>query len=84
MASTPGASRRIADDSGGGTVPGADRSFTTPKVPLSVAIVGVPNPVPFGFPLIVEGTLSGTGAAGHLVRIEANPFPYLGGFQSAL
>jgi hypothetical protein len=72
--------RLVAISAGGATV-GADRSFTTPKIPLSVAIVGVPNPVPFGNPFVVEGTLSGTGSANHLVRLESNPFPYLGGFQ---
>jgi hypothetical protein len=72
---------RIVAVSAGGTALGLDHSFTTPKIPLSVAIVGVPNPVPYGFPFVVEGTLSGTGSAGHLVRLEANPFPYLAGFQ---
>ena len=38
-------------------------AFTTPKIPLSVAIVAVPNPVTYGSPFTVEGTLSGTGAA---------------------
>jgi hypothetical protein len=73
---------RIVAVSGGGTTRGADRSFTTPTIPLSVAIAGVPNPVPYGFPFVVEGTLSGTGSAGHQVKLEANPFPYLGGFQA--
>jgi hypothetical protein len=72
---------RIVAVSAGGATLGGDRSFTTPKIPLSVAIVGVPNPVPFGFPFVVEGTLSGTGSGNHLVRLEANQFPYLGGFQ---
>jgi hypothetical protein len=72
--------RLVAISAGGATL-GADRNFTTPKIPLSVAIVGVPDPVPFGNPFIVEGTLSGTGSANHLVRLEANLFPYLGGFQ---
>jgi hypothetical protein len=72
---------RIVAVSGGGATLGDDRSFTTPKIPLSVAIVGIPNPVPFGFPFVVDGTLSGTGSANHQVRLEANQFPYLGGFQ---
>jgi hypothetical protein len=72
---------RIVAISAGGTTLGDDRSFTTPRIPLSVAIVGIPNPVSFGFPFVVEGTLSGTGSAGHQVRLEANPFPYTGGFQ---
>ncbi len=72
--------RLVAVSAGGATL-GADQSFTTPKIPLSVAIVGVPNPVPFGGPFVVEGTLSGTGSANHAIRLEASAFPYLTGFQ---
>jgi len=72
---------RIVAVSAGGASLGADQSFTTPKIPLSVAIVGVPNPVPFGGPFVVEGTLSGTGSGNHAIRLEANAFPYLTGFQ---
>jgi hypothetical protein len=73
---------RIVASSPGGTTKGADRSFKTPKVPLSVQIVGTPNPVVFGSPFLVEGTLSGTGASTHEVVLQANPFPYLGGFKT--
>jgi hypothetical protein len=72
---------RIVAVSADGATLGADQHFTTPKIPLSVAIVGVPNPVPFGGPFVVEGTLSGTGSGNHEVRLEANAFPYLTGFQ---
>jgi hypothetical protein len=64
-----------------GAATGADRTFTTLKVPLSVAIVGIPNPVIFGNPFVVEGTLSGTGSGNHEVMLQANPFPYVSGFQ---
>ena len=60
--------------------PGSDRTFTTGPVPLSLAIAGVPNPVLFGGPILVEGTLSGSGAANHAVQLQANGFPYLAGF----
>jgi hypothetical protein len=73
---------RIVASGPGGTVKGADRTFKTPKVPLSVQIVGAPNPVVFGSPFFVEGTLSGTGASTHEVVLQANPFPYLGGFKT--
>jgi hypothetical protein len=72
---------RILATGPGGATTGADRTFTTPKIPLSVAIVGIPNPVVYGDTPFVEGTLSGTGAANHAVQLEANPFPYLGGFK---
>ena len=61
---------------------GQDRTFKTASMPLSVQIAGVPNPVVFGNPFVVEGNLSGTGAANHEVVLQANPFPYLGGFHN--
>jgi hypothetical protein len=73
--------RVIATGPGGSTVKGADRTFTTPKIPLSVQIAAVPNPVLFGDPFFVEGTLSGTGASTHEIVLQANRFPYLGGFK---
>ena len=71
---------RLVAVNGGGAAPGSDHSFTTPPVPLSVAIVGNPDPVPFGNPFVVEGTLAGTGSGNHEVRLEADPFPYVSGF----
>jgi hypothetical protein len=71
---------RILASSPAGATAGPERSFTTPPIPLSLAIVGVPNPVVFGSAFVVEGTLSGTGSADHEVQLQANPFPYLGGF----
>jgi hypothetical protein len=73
---------RILASGPGGTTRGADRTFRTPKVPLSVQIAGVPNPVTFSSPFTVEGTLSGTGASTHAVVLQANPFPYLAGFKT--
>lgn len=64
----------------GGAIDGVDRTFTTPKIPLSIAIVGVPSPVVFGNPFTVEGTLSGTDGPNHAIQLQANRFPYLGGF----
>ncbi len=72
---------RILATSPAGATAGNDRTFATGPVPLSLAIAGVPNPVVFGSPFLVEGTLSGTGAANHAVELQANPFPYLAGFQ---
>jgi hypothetical protein len=45
------------------------------------AIAGVPNPVSFGSTFLVEGTLSGTGAANHAVALQSNAFPFTAGFQ---
>ena len=73
---------RVVAVSSAGTTPGEDHTFTTAKIPLSVQIVGTPNPVVFGDPFFVEGNLSGTGAANHEIALQANPFPYLGGFRN--
>ena len=72
---------RILATNPSGATAGPERTFTTPRVPLSLAIAGVPNPVPFGSPLLVEGTLSGTNSADHEVELQANAFPYTTGFQ---
>jgi hypothetical protein len=66
----------------GGAANGTDHSFRTPKIPLSLQIAGSPNPVPFGGPFTVEGTLAGTGAANHAIVLQANPFPYTAGFKN--
>jgi hypothetical protein len=73
---------RVLASSPAGASVGADLEFRTGPVPLSLAIAGTPNPVVFGSAFLVEGTLSGTGAADHPVELQANPFPYLGGFQA--
>jgi hypothetical protein len=72
---------RVVAVNSDGTKNGLDRTFKTASVPLSLQIAGVPNPVVFGDPFFVEGNLSGTGAAGHEVELQVNPFPYLGGFK---
>ena len=73
---------RILATSARGATAGAGRTFTTPKIPLSLQIVGAPNPVLFSDPFSVQGTLSGTGAAGRVVALQFNPFPYLAGFKT--
>jgi hypothetical protein len=61
---------------------GKDRTFTTPKIPLSLQLVGAPNPVVFGQSFYAEGTLSGTGGANHAIVLQVNPFPYIAGFKT--
>jgi hypothetical protein len=73
---------RFVAISAAGTTTGPDRTFTTTKVPLSLQIAGVPNPVPYGSPFTVEGNLSGTGSASHAVVLQINPFPYTAGFKT--
>ena len=59
-----------------GASAGNTDTFKTPKIPLSVAIVAVPNPVTYGQPFTVEGTLSGTGGGNAEVMLQYNPFPF--------
>ncbi|MGA9874686.1 MAG: hypothetical protein WBQ21_02660 [Solirubrobacteraceae bacterium] len=73
---------RISASSSGGVATGAAGTFKTAKVPLALQIAGAPNPVFYGAPLAVQGTLSGTGAAGRAVALQINPFPYLAGFTT--
>jgi hypothetical protein len=65
----------------GAVVHGADRSFKTPKIPLTLTITAAPNPTTFGSPVAVSGTLSGTESPNHQVALQATPFPYLSGFK---
>jgi hypothetical protein len=73
---------RILASSDAGASPGADHVFTTHKIPLSLQIVGSPNPVLYSNPFLVQGTLFGTGGPGRVVALQFNPFPYLAGFQT--
>ncbi|MFZ2112534.1 MAG: hypothetical protein WAU77_02245 [Solirubrobacteraceae bacterium] len=73
---------RILATSASGATPGVDRSFKTPKIPLSLQVTGAPNPVPFGDPFTVQGTLMGTGNAGRVVALQTDPFPYVAGFKT--
>ncbi len=72
--------RLVAVNSRAATL-GANRSFLTTKVPLSLAILASPNPVAYGGTVTVQGTLSGTENADREVILQANVFPYTGGFQ---
>jgi hypothetical protein len=65
-----------------GAATGADRTFVTAKVPLSLAILAGPNPTLFGGAVTIQGTLSGTGNGNVPVVLQANPFPYTQGFAT--
>jgi hypothetical protein len=73
--------RLVAHNSAGTTV-GADRVFTTPKQPLGLALAATPNPVPFGAPSVLAGTLSGTGNAGRPIQLQQKPFPFTTAFAN--
>ncbi len=73
--------RLVAVNASGPAI-GTDRSLLTRKVPLSLAILASPNPVPYGGTVTIQGTLSGTDNANREVVLQANPFPYTAGFQN--
>ena len=63
-----------------GITRGADRTFRTRPQPLGLTLAAAPNPVLFGKPIVLAGSLTGTGNAGRQVVLQSNPFPYLQGF----
>jgi hypothetical protein len=69
---------RLVARNGVGTTVGGDRTFTTPKQPLGLVLSATPNPVAFGAPTTLAGTLSGTGNAGRPIRLQQKPFPFTG------
>jgi hypothetical protein len=71
---------RLVTHNAQGTVQGADRTFKTRAQPLGLTLAALPNPVPFNRPVVLAGTLSGTGSAGRPVILQSNPFPYTQGF----
>jgi hypothetical protein len=73
--------RLVAVNSAGPSI-GADNTFLTTKVPLSLQILASPNPVVFGGPITVQGTLSGTGNGNRVVVLQASSFPFTTGFQN--
>ncbi|WP_320671707.1 fibronectin type III domain-containing protein [Patulibacter defluvii] len=60
---------------------GVDRTFKTPRQPLGFAVAASPNPIAFGDPLVIAGTLGGTGSSNRQVQLQQNPWPYTTGFQ---
>jgi hypothetical protein len=73
--------RLVATNSQGTTV-GADKTFKTPEAPTTSTIAAAPNPAVFGQQVQVTGFLAGPrGGPGKQVALEANPFPFSGGFQ---
>jgi len=71
---------RIVAVSANGTTRGANKTFKTAKIPLSLAITASPNPITYGGLLTIAGTLAGTGNTNQPVALEQNPYPYTGGW----
>ncbi len=71
---------RVVATSGAGTGRGRDRTFTTAKQPLGLSLAATPNPVAFGSPTTLAGTLTGTDNANRQVVLVQNAFPFTAGF----
>jgi hypothetical protein len=63
----------VSNPSGVGT--GLDKTFTTPKIPLSVGIAATPMEVPFLSGTTISGALAGTGGGGREVQLQSSPTP---------
>jgi len=73
---------RVVGVNAAGAEQGADHTFITTKVPLSLGIIASPDPVLFGGEATIQGTLSGTENAGRPVIAQASVFPFTAGFQT--
>lgn len=73
---------RLVAANSAGTTDGGDFTFTTKKIPLTFKLAATPDPSVFGSSFSVSGVMSGTGAAGQTVALQATPFPYLKGFKN--
>jgi hypothetical protein len=64
-----------------GVARGRDRTFRTRRVPLALSLEAAPNRVIAGRAITLRGTLSGSRNTGRSIRLQANPFPFLTGFN---
>jgi hypothetical protein len=71
---------RVVAQYSGGLVKGKDRTFKTHRQPLGFSAAAVPNPVGFGTPLTISGTLTGTGNVNRAVVLQGRSFPYTSPF----
>jgi hypothetical protein len=73
---------RVVASSASGVTSGRDRTFRTKRQPLGLNISANPNPVVFGSPTTITGTLTGTGNAGQQVVLQQRSFPFTSGFTN--
>jgi hypothetical protein len=72
---------RLVATNPSGTVLGTDHTFTTKRIPLTFTLAAVPRLATFASPFTVTGIVSGTGAPGLPLVLQANAFPYTNGFK---
>ena len=73
---------RLVAFSTDGTTRGADKSFRTQPVPVTITLNATPNPVLFGQPVSLTGNVGGR-PAGTQVVLQRNAFPFTAGFADA-
>jgi hypothetical protein len=69
---------RLVAQNARGLVFGRNRRFRTRRQPLGLTLGATPNPILAGRSTTLAGSLTGTGAAGRQVVLQANPWPYAG------
>lgn len=74
---------RVVASNAAGSVTGADGTFTTKGIPLTLSAATSPTQVVFGRPVKIWGTLSGSGNAGVEVVAQESLFPYSLAFRPA-
>ena len=72
---------RLVGLRGSRVFPGRDRTFKTQRQPLGVSLAATPNPIRISAATVLSGVLSGTGNSERRVQLQANPWPYTGGFK---
>ena len=65
---------------GAHTVNGSIHHFTSGTVPAALSLAATRNPIAAGSSVTLTGTLTGTGVGIRTVALEAEPYPYNGGF----
>jgi hypothetical protein len=71
---------RLVAQNAEGMTRGRDRTFRTRRQPLGVTLAATPNPIRAGGAVTLAGVLTGTGNANRQIALQANPWPYTGGF----
>jgi hypothetical protein len=73
---------RLVASNPDGVTSGGDRTFTTKRQPLGLALQAAPNPIVFGAGTTISGQLTGTGNAGKQVVLQQRAFPFTAGFAN--
>jgi hypothetical protein len=71
---------RLVAQNAKGMTKGRDRRFRTRRQPLGVTLAATPNPIRANRGVTLAGVLSGTGNANRQIALQANSWPYTGGF----